>query len=62
MTQEANRLTTAAFDAALAAKNIAPAPADRDAAFKIAIFLDSCAHRLRDAEEAITTTGSNGDD
>ena len=37
------------FDAALAARGIAPAPADRAAALRVARFLADCVRRLREA-------------
>ncbi|SHF64112.1 hypothetical protein SAMN05444339_109107 [Loktanella atrilutea] len=44
---EGPRLTAAQFDAALAARGIAPDAADRDAALTIARFLDDCTRRLK---------------
>ena len=54
-------LTQARFDAALAARRIAPAPEDRAAAYAIARFLDGCARRLRAADPWDDTTGPDGD-
>lgn len=44
---EGPRVTAAEFDAALAARGIAPDVADRDAALTIARFLDDCTRRLK---------------
>ena len=54
-------LTQARFDAALAARRIAPAPEDRAAAYAIARFLDDCVRRLREADPQGDATGQDGD-